>query len=471
MKLGIPAGCILLAFAVPCAGQQQLPTPQDAPLEIDFSQDPVLALSRNEADEAGFHEAIAAAVRANPATTQSLALKDEAAAGVAEAREYLGPTVDLSLQAYRVIARDFDESDPDNLVERSRPLQRTDAILQAEQRLIDFGANRARVRRAEALEAAAEADVEGLTSDIALRFIAVWYEVFGYRALLEVVGAFAESEPAVRAAVDRRIAQGASARVDVARLDSLFADAEARRARFARLLASAEANYLAYAAMKPPPGLQRAPAPDLSDFWRIPELVDVRANAAVRAAESREEAAREEAIAAEADTMPSLSLGLDAGRYGVFERDRDYDIRARLTLSYRLFGGGGDPRAAQAQARARAAEAEADRLRIEAGRDVAIAVADLDALEDQLEALEQAYRAARISRDATIARFIAARGDVFEVAQAERSFVDAATLYIQGLIELDTTRYVVLARSGDLLAELGIDPREMNQVLELRDGG
>ena len=39
-----------------------------------------------------------------------------------------------------------------------------------------------------------------------------------------------------------------------------------------------------------------------------------------------------EARAARADRLPQITAGIDAGRYGVFENDRDYDIRGRVAL-------------------------------------------------------------------------------------------------------------------------------------------
>ena len=90
----------------------------------------------------------------------------------------------------------------------------------------------------------------------------------------------------------------------------------------------------------------------------------------------------------------------------MFETDNDYDIRARLTLRYRLFGGG-DARAEQFAARARSGQARADRVREEARRDAAIAWADVNALTDQLGALRSSYVASRQSRDTIAERFSA----------------------------------------------------------------
>ncbi len=182
--------------------------------------------------------------------------------------------------------------------------------------------------------------------------------------------------------------------------------------------------------------------------------------AAVRSAQASADASSREARAIRADRLPILTAGVDAGRYGVIENDRDYDIRGRVALRYRIFGGA-DARAEQAEARARGADARATRIREEAERDAAIAWSDVRALEAQLEALEASYIASRRSRDVIVERFRVARGTLFDVVASEDSYFESATAYIQALSELDAARYVLLSRMGRLLDLLEIDPDRM----------
>jgi outer membrane protein, adhesin transport system len=179
--------------------------------------------------------------------------------------------------------------------------------------------------------------------------------------------------------------------------------------------------------------------------------------AGVRSAEASSTASLQEARAARADRLPQITAGVDAGRYGVIENDRDYDVRGRVALRYRIFGAI-DARAEQYEARARGAEARATRIREEAERDAAIAWSDVNALTEQLDALEASYTAARRSRDVTAERFRVARGTLFDVAAAEDAYFEAATAYIQSLSELDAARYVLLSRMGRLLDILEVDP-------------
>jgi outer membrane protein, adhesin transport system len=432
-----------------------LSDPTGRPLQIDFSSDPILRLRREHADFETFRRAVATAVEQHPATDEGAAGEDEALAALEQAEEMRLPTVDINLQAYRVLARDF-SNDPTNIIERSRPEQRTDALLSVQQTVFDFGAGARRVAAAGARLRAAAADLEASADQVALNAVASWYEVFGYRSLVAITEAFLESQRDLRAAIQERIDEGVSAEGDLARADSYIAQTETRLARFRRLVAAAEARFLELADVPAPPALGRAPSPPSTIQSREEAAAAASDAPAVRSAAASGDAARQEARMARAEGRPQVTAGIEAGRYGVFENPRDYDIRSRVALRYRLFGGV-DARAEQYEARARAAGARADRVREEAERDAAIAWSDVQALEQQLEALESSYIASRRSRDVIIERFRVARGTLFDVVAAEDAYFEAATSYIQALTELDAARYILLSRTGRLLEVLRID--------------
>jgi adhesin transport system outer membrane protein len=423
-------------------------------MRIDFENDPVLRLRHEQTDMARFRTAIAGAVEHHPGTAESAAIEDEARAALEEARQGELPTIDINLTSYRVISRAF-SNDPFNIIERSRPRQRTDALLSVNQTLFDFGATARRITAAGARLRAAGADLEAAADRVALQAVAAWYDVFSYRALVSLTEAFVASQRDLRAAVEVRIRQGMSAEGDLARVDSYIAQTEIRLARFRRQLADAEARFTELTGA-PPAIIARAPAPGPIVASRDAAVQAAGQAAIVRSARAQSDAAGNEARAARADRLPRVTVGVDAGRYGVIETDRDYDVRGNIGLRYRILGGV-DPRAEQAEARARAADAHADRIREEAARDAAIAWSDVRALEDQLEAVEASYIASRRSRDVIAERFRAARGTIFDVVAAEESYFEAATTYIQALTELDAARYVLLSRMGRLLDTLQID--------------
>ena len=444
-----------LCAAAAAAAQTPLPEASGYPLEIDFATDPVLGLRRAQTDFERFRAAIAAAVEDHPGTAEAAATEDEALGLVREVRAGQRPTIDATITSYRVISREF-SNDPTNIIERSRPEQRTDAILSVQQTVFDFGATARRAAAAGARLRSAGADLEATAAGVALNAVAAWYDVFAYRALVGLTEAFVDSQRDLRAAVELRIREGVSAEGDLARIDSYIAQALTRLARFRRLLANAEARYFELIGSPPPADLERAPAPVVPVGNRDEAALAAMDAPAVRSARAIADAARQEARAARADMLPQISAGVDAGRYGVFENERDYDIRGRVAMRWRLLGNT-DARADQAEARGRAADARADRIAEEAGRDAAIAWSDVRALEQQLEALEAAYVASRRSRDVIVERFRAARGTLFDVVAAEDAYFEAATSYIQALTELDAARYILLSRTGRLLEILEID--------------
>jgi outer membrane protein, adhesin transport system len=445
------------AFApAPAPATQELPTASGRPMDIDFDADPVLRLRHAQASFEPFRAAIAHAVENHPGTLEAAAGEDEALGALEEARAGELPTIDLSVTSYRVLSRDFSD-DPFNIIERSRPRQRTDAILNVTQTLFDFGATQRRILAAGARLRAAGADLEAQADRIALNAIGAWYDVFAYRAMVALTEAFAANQRDLRAAVQIRVREGVSAEGDVARVDSYIAQADTRLARFRRLLASAEARFTELTGSPVPAGLERAPTPGGIVSSRDQAVLAANSTANVRSAQAGADASAQEARAARADRLPTITAGIDAGRYGVIENDRDYDIRGRVALRYRIFGSA-DARSEQYEARARGAEARSQRIREEAERDAAIAWSDVRALEQQLTALEASYIASRRSRDVIAERFRVARGTLFDVVAAEDAYFESATAYIQALAELDAARYVLLSRMGRLLDLLEVDP-------------
>ena len=93
-----------------------------------------------------------------------------------------------------------------------------------------------------------------------------------------------------------------------------------------------------------------------------------------------------------------------------------------------------------------------------AERDAAVAWTDVQALQQSEAAIRDNYVAARQSRDVLAERFRVSRGTLFEVLTAETNYFSVAARYIQTVAELDTARYVLLARTARLLPALGIAP-------------
>jgi adhesin transport system outer membrane protein len=438
-----------------------LPAPSRDPLRIDPALDPVLRLSLASADPEAFRAAIRSTVERNPSNAEAVASRDIAVAQRNEARTLELPVIDVGVTSFKILDRDF-SNDPRNVLERSRPRERTDATFRLLQPVFDFGTAQNRIKAGNRRIAAGSASIDDAANQVALRGVASWYQVFGYRALVTLSETFVENQAALRVAIQDRIRQGYAAPADVAQVESYIAAAQAQLANYRRQLASAEAQYTALTGAPPPETLGRAPAVTGPSISQQVAQLDAETIPAVRSARLAAEAARFDARSTRADALPGVAVGLDAGRYGVFENARDYDIRGSVTVSHRFLGGA-NQRTNQAFARARGAEAVYERVRQDAVRDAAIAWADVTALQESEAAIRGNYIATRQSRDVLAERFRVARGTLFDLLATETNYFNVAARYVETVTELDIARYNLLARRGKLLEAFGIAPAELER--------
>lgn len=434
-----------------------LAAPSRTPLKVDSASDPILAMGRTLGSADAFRGVVVAAVERHPALTQAVSQIDEGKASRSEVRAGLYPSADATFSSYQVVSRRFDSVGLTNVVERTRPTAQTDGTLSINQLAFDAGATSNRIAAASSRLRAAAAGVDDTATRIALSTIGAWYDVYTYRMLVALTAQFRIDQLARRGDLLDRINQGVSAEADVARVDSAVAGIDNRLANYRKLLAGAEARYFELTGSTPPATLYRSPP-----IGTEPATIEAARDAAtdipaVKAAEEQARAARFESRASKRDAFPVVGVSLDAGRYGVFETDRDYDIRARVTMRARL-GGALPARQAATQARATGAEARASATREEAGRDAAIAFSELAALNDQLAAVEASYVASRQSRDTIAERFRVTRGALTDVLDVNDAYFSAAASYIDTLANRDAAHYVLLARTGRLLDALGIQP-------------
>ena len=169
------------------------------------------------------------------------------------------------------------------------------------------------------------------------------------------------------------------------------------------------------------------------------------------------DAAHRTAGAARADGLPRLTAGLNATRYNAFTGNSDYEVRGTINLRQSLFAGGRQRGIiAEAAAQARSAGYAADRIAGETERDAAAAFSDVEVLVRTLTTLETAYVANRRARDAYVEQFRVSRGSLIELLRAEQAYAAAATAYLSGVIDLDVARYVLLVRTGEILATTGV---------------
>lgn len=431
-----------------------LPAPSGAPQAIDFGRDPVLAFGRGVVPAGPFLDTLGTAVEHHPAVAAAIAEVDATQAVRIQARSGLFAQVDGQFVAQRALARDF--GDRNAIVESLQPAARTDVIVSGDQLLYDFGATGNRISAANDRIKAAQAEVERVASETALRAVAAWYDVLAYQTLIDLSDAMIGRQRGILADVRSRVAQGVGASGDAARAEAVLADAEAENARFDRLLGQARSRYREAFGSDPPPRLARALPPSSTAHSLDAAQALARKSPAVESALQRAAAAARDYRAAKADGLPRLSAGITGSRYDVFT-GRDYEVRGTLGLRQSLFAGGRQRGViAERGAQSREAGFVADRVAGESERDAGTAFTDLAALSRTATTLEAAYVANRKVRDTYVEQFRVSRGTLLELLRAERDYFNAATGYLQGVIELDVARYTLLARTGEILPAVGV---------------
>lgn len=446
---------VLCVTAAPVTAQDRLVAPPNRhPFTAPAKDDPLLILAHNAGTDGLFNSEIEAAVQNNVLIDEARAGEREAQAARVQARSLLFPTVDLTVDANRSFARNF-ANDIGNIIERSRPEGRTDATASMRQRLLDFGAASSRINAGNARVDAARSATQGYGQDVAMRTITAWYSVLAQRLMEQAANEYIVRQQQLRGGMEKRIANGFSARGDLPRIDASIANVQTRLAGYRRDRASAEAQYIAMTGHAVPTTLTRAAMPPVDvDTPDALEAIVTR-SPVVERAESEARAARQDARAARSERLPTIAAGVDAGRYGVFENAGDYDVRGRIIVRAQL-GAGFNAKADQATARADAAEAYATRVRQETLRDAQAALADMKGLEAQLVAAQASYIANRDARDVMAARFESSQGSVYDLLYVEDSYFYAIAGFIQTVAERDVAQFALLAKTGQLLAKLGI---------------
>lgn len=407
-------------------------------------------------DPESFRQAVRMAVDTNPAVKGAIAQRQEAKASRREAKSALLPTIGVGVSGQQEITSSFGD-DPDTLVERSRPQQRLDATLSGQQLLFDSGATFARMDAARQRMSEAEAQTQVAAAEIALQSIQAYLEVVQFRQLKLLSAELVNRHQDILDQVTERYDNGVGSIQDVARVSARKATAQAQLAGFDRGLARAQSRY------------QQLFQSDPTDFKR-PQLIQaltaqeedkivmaLTANPLMARAAANSRAARLDQKAVERGNLPSVSVAVDATKFGVFEGQDQYDVRGRLVMDYDLFQGGArQARERQAFQRARQAEFNEDRTRMEVERDVRIALRDLAVLNRQLETLVFALDANKAARDAFVEQFAVARGTLLDLLQAEADYFAAAIDLLNGRLDRDMAHYQLMAQTGELLDVFGV---------------
>ena len=453
---------LLLMVAAPATaaetGVATLPPPSGEPQRIDFAADPFLRFIETAAPAEPFRAKIGDAVAAHPAVAAALATEAETTAVRTEVRSGLFPRLDGQVVAGRSLARNLGGDKV--FVERLSPTQRSDIVVAVDQLLYDFGATASRIGAANARIRAAEADVARTATETALRAVTAYYDVLTFQTLIELNDASVARHAQILADTRARFDQGLGSGGDVARAEAFLADVKVQGVRYQRRLDTARGSYREVFGEDAPLHLAR-PRAATSSAQSLDAAQALSRNAPpVAVAAARTAAARDDLAAAHDDGLPRISGGVTSSIYDIAGGANNYDVRGQLVLRQALsLGGATGARTAQARARYDREGFNTDRIASESARDAGVAWSDIALLEASTATLRNAYAANRRSRDIFVEQFRVSRGTLLDLLRAEQDYFASAANYLQGAVELDVARYVLLARTGEMLGVFGIDLR------------
>lgn len=446
------------------ASAPALPAPADNPLRIDFARDPFLRFVDGKAPPLPFRETVSQAVAAYPAVEAAVATQAETVAVKTEVRSAVFPSLDANVIAGRSLARNLDGDKV--FVERLSPTQRSDALIAADQLIYDFGATTARINAASARIKAAENEVARAASETALQAVNAWYDVFTFQTLLALNASTTARYRQILGDTRSRFERGVGTGSDVARAEAFLATAEVQGVAFQRRLDQARGTYRQFFGVEAPARLGRPETP-ASSATSVETARQLSRNAPpVAVAEALTSAAKQDVAATRGDALPRLGARVASNFYDLAGGGDNYDVRGELLLRYQFATGGAQSaRVDQARARLKNRQFDTERVALESERDATVAFNDIALLEANVATLRDAYRANRVSRDMFFQQFLALRGTQLDLLDAEQDYFRAAANYLQGAVELDIARYVLLARTGELLPAFGIalSSRELNR--------
>jgi outer membrane protein TolC len=324
--------------------------------------------------------------------------------------------------------------------------------LSARQLVYDFGAVSSQVDARTALETAAAARAEVKTSELTLRALTAWLEMFRTREGYALAQMNVASRQQILEFIDEREKLGGSSRSDVLRVRARLADAQAVEVAAKNRLSAAEAGYREVFD-EAPPAQVALPSSALLALDQYAKLGDwVVRNANLTEARAQTEAAGFEAKSATAALLPSVQFDMTARR-----RDLDgagvpgLDWSAGFSVKQSLYSGGADvARKQQADQRAIETRLNEDKLKRQIERAFVQAVSDVSNSQATVAARKEAAQVAAVALEAVREQFVFRRGTLLDLLRAQEELYVAGRDLIDGIVDESLVRYRLL----DLAMEL-----------------
>ncbi len=392
---------------------------------------------------------IRAAVLAHPEVR--LSQEQRATAKIATREAYAGflPQASVNVESGK---RNFDEvNTPWNYspahVDSSKAV-----ALSARQLIYDFGAVRGTVDARTALETAAQARAELKTSELTLRALTAWLEMFRGRQLLVLTDMNVQSRQQILSFITERAQLGGSAQSDVLRARARLSDAQVAAVAAQTQLSAAEAVYFEVFNEAPPTqlALPQLTLVSLQRYANLGELFERSAQLAEARAQTK--AAGFEAKAAAASLLPSIALDVTARRRDLGGQGiAGTDWTAGINMKQNLYSGGADvARKQQAEQRAIESQLSEDNLRRQLERALAQSVADVKSSSAAVAARKDAAQVAAVALEAVREQFAFRRGSLLDLLRAQEELYIAGRDLIDGVVDHSLVRYRLLHLAMEL---------------------
>jgi adhesin transport system outer membrane protein len=319
-------------------------------------------------------------------------------------------------------------------------------VVTGRQLLYDFGAVSKQVDAQQVLESAADARAQIKRSDLTLRALTVWLELFRGQQALSLAQMNVASRSQLLAFIEEREQLGASSKSEVLRARARLSDAQVAQVAAQNRLTLAEAAYKEVFNELPAAKLALpALAPlDLATLSQPSQWLD--SNPVLLEARAKTQAAGLEAQAAAAALLPGFYFEFNARR-----RDLDgpgvpgTDWSAGVVAKQNLYSGGADvARQQQAQQRAIESQLEEDNLRRQLDRGFAQALADVNNSAVAIGARKDAVQVASAAFSAVREQFGFRRGTLLDVLRAQEEVYLAGRDLIDGVVDQSLARFRLL---------------------------
>ena len=324
--------------------------------------------------------------------------------------------------------------------------------LSARQLIYDFGAVGGQVDARTALEKAADARWEQKSSELTLRALTSWLELFRGQQIVAVSQMNVLSRKQILSFIEEREQLGGSAQSDVLRARARLADAKVASVAAQTRLTAAEAVYREIFDETPPPQLAIPEVAPLA-MAHYANLTDLFLHSAQLAeARAQTQAAGFEAKSAAAALLPSIHLDVTSRRRDIGgEGVPGSDWTAGITFKQNLYSGGSElARKQQAAQKAVESQLTEDNLKRQLERALAQSVADVNSSTAAVAARKEAAQVAAVALEAVREQFAFRRGSLLDLLRAQEELYIAGRDLIDGIVDHALVRYRLLHLATEL---------------------